>query len=401
MINSKSLLPFCFICFPFFAVAQKDTTEIKYRRSSLYTLMIDDSTRPHASAIKEAFEGYPVPEKFNDHNLKNRMLSSKALMDDQTVTISAFLDTNAIARKLIEKWFNRTKKGAFDMNLISERGQYNASEMDAKVALQTKRGLALLADAGEELIQNTFVLVSDFKYMSHEEMIDKARETSDAVQKISGRTNVGFGGLSLNSGILGAALDVGKKGYLVKTTSYLYRLEWNDSVSSVFYNDFWTDSLSLDKKKVAAFNTTDIFKLTFIGKDDAWADWPSSIYTTKSEDELVGKATIQALDAVIAKLQRKHEEFRTKSPLYIDPLATKIGLKEGLEANDTYEVLEKTQTEEGKTFYNKIGTIRVDKKQIWDNRYMATGDSINPVDRTLFKKVSGKEFYQGLLIKQK
>ena len=208
MINSKSLLPFCFICFPFFAVAQKDTTEIKYRRSSLYTLMIDDSTRPHASAIKEAFEGYPVPEKFNDHNLKNRMLSSKALMDDQTVTISAFLDTNAIARKLIEKWFNRTKKGAFDMNLISERGQYNASEMDAKVALQTKRGLALLADAGEELIQNTFVLVSDFKYMSHEEMIDKARETSDAVQKISGRTNVGFGGLSLNSGILGAALDL-------------------------------------------------------------------------------------------------------------------------------------------------------------------------------------------------
>ena len=98
-------------------------------------------------------------------------------------------------------------------------------------------------------------------------MIDKARETSDAVQKISGRTNVGFGGLSLNSGILGAALDVGKKGYLVKTTSYLYRLEWIDCVCSVFYNDFWTDSLSLDKKKVAAFNTTDIFKLTFIGKD--------------------------------------------------------------------------------------------------------------------------------------
>ena len=89
-------------------------------------------------------------------------------------------------------------------------------------------------------------------------------------------------------------------------------------------------------------NTTDIFKLTFIGKDDAWADWPSSIYTTKSEDELVGKATIQALDAVIAKLQRKHEEFRTKSPLYIDPLAAKIGLKEGLEANDTYEAVSYT-----------------------------------------------------------
>ena len=47
-----------------------------------------------------------------------------------------------------------------------------------------------------------------------------------------------------------------------------------------------------------------------------------------------------------------------------------------------------------------MGVIRVDRNQIWDNRYMATGDSIKPVDRTLFKGPN-KDYYPGMLIRQK
>ena len=108
------------------------------------------------------------------------------------------------------------------------------------------------------------------------------------------------------------------------------------------------------------------------------------------------------MDAVIAKLQKKYEDFRTKTPLYsIDPLAAKIGLKEGLEDGDKYQVLEQAVDANGKTVYNKIGVLKVNGKQIWDNRYMATGDSVKATDKTLFSKVSGKDLYPGLLIKQK
>ncbi|HEY9123429.1 MAG TPA: hypothetical protein VIO15_03755, partial [Bacteroidales bacterium] len=62
-----------------------------------------------------------------------------------------------------------------------------------------------------------------------------------------------------------------------------------------------------------------------------------------------------------------------------------------------------------KTIYKRVGTIKVDGSQIWDNRYMAA--EIQPVDttagaqpkplidRTLFKGASSK-YYEGMLIRQ-
>ena len=45
----------------------------------------------------------------------------------------------------------------------------------------------------------------------------------------------------------------------------------------------------------------------------------------------------------------------------------------------------------------------MDKKHpIWDNTYGAEEDNMNStVDRTYFKKVSGKEFFPGMLLVQK
>ena len=153
-----------------------------------------------------------------------------------------------------------------------------------------------------------------------------------------------------------------------------------------------------------AFENTDLFKLELVGFDKAWADLQSTIFTQKSEDELIRIATVKAIDAVIAKLQKQHDVFKTKTPLYsVDPLSAKIGLKEGLEKGDKYEVLEQYIDEEGRTRYDIKGVIRVDK-EIWDNRYMAAeereaeGKTDEGIDATLFK--GGGKFYPGLLIRQ-
>ena len=63
----------------------------------------------------------------------------------------------------------------------------------------------------------------------------------------------------------------------------------------------------------------------------------------------------------------------------------------------------------GKTQYVRMGTIKVDGKQIWDNRYMAAelqaadttaeGKAKPKFDRTFFKG-SSKKFYEGMLIRQ-
>jgi hypothetical protein len=162
---------------------------------------------------------------------------------------------------------------------------------------------------------------------------------------------------------------------------------------------------SINKAKKIAFEHSDIFKLKYIGYEVAWAELLPTVFTTKTEEQLVEIASVRAIDAVIAKLQRKFEAFRTKTPLYSnEPLAAKIGLKEGLEKGDKYEVLEQIMDKNGKTSYKRRGIIKVDKDHIWDNRFMAaeehqlTDNLIPAEDYTIFKGDS--KYYVGSLIRQ-
>ena len=42
--------------------------ELKYRRSSLYSLMVNHTDQNFAKEIREAFVQMPVPDKYNDHD---------------------------------------------------------------------------------------------------------------------------------------------------------------------------------------------------------------------------------------------------------------------------------------------------------------------------------------------
>jgi hypothetical protein len=283
------------------------------------------------------------------------------------------------------------------MNLIIERGQYDASVMDVNVAKNTARGVALLGDAGEELINNTFIVVTDFKYTDKEDVAKTAKKIIGLAKFIPGAGAA----VSISTTTANAALTVAGKGYFIKATSYLYRLRWNDSIATVFYNNYWMDDKSYDEIKKKAFDNANFFTLEYIGSETANEQTQSSVFTSKSNEELIMRATTKSVDKVISKLQRNHDQFKTKTPLFsTDPLTAKIGLKEGLEAGDRYEVLEQNVDENGKTYYKRVSVITVDKKQIWDNRYMAHEENPNAtLDRTYFVG-SGKALYPGMLIRQ-
>lgn len=373
---------------------KKDTVDNKYRRSSLYTMMVTDPTRTHEEVIKEYFTTKLLPSKFNNHNLEQRFINREN-GKDQLITNNSYLEANKIANQLIAKWFNRDTKGAFNMALIKERGFYDASILDINKAKLNTRGLSILADAGEELIGNTFILILDSRYLNKEEVGNVA--------------NAGISLLSNRLGLLGslAAKTVVKtvaKGYVVSTNAYLYRLTWNEEVSNKFYNDLWADNKNINKEKKAAFENADFFRLEYIGSDKAYSDVQSTSLTNKSESDLIGKATLKSIDNVISKLQENYDIFKTKTPLLTaEPeLTAKIGLKEGVTLKTKFEVLEQQLDENGKTKYVQVGKLKISKKTpIWDNQYGADEDNKDQTtDRTYFEKVSGKDFYPGLLIRQ-
>jgi hypothetical protein len=115
------------------------------------------------------------------------------------------------------------------------------------------------------------------------------------------------------------------------------------------------------------------------------------------------KVCTRAIDRSITELQQHFDEFKVFSPLMsIDPLYAYIGMKEGVNEDSRYEVLERTVNAEGRTEYKRVGIIKPEKGKIWDNRFMAADDNLegSDLEYTTFKKVSGKNFYPGMLIRE-
>ena len=77
-------------------------------------------------------------------------------------------------------------------------------------------------------------------------------------------------------------------------------------------------------------------------------------------------------------------------------------MKEDINEDSRYEVLEKEIDERGVTKYKRVGVIKPIPGKIWDNRYMASeeGSIESQLDATYFEKVSGGEFYKGYLIRE-
>ncbi len=398
-----------------FSQLSKELSDVKYRRSSLATILIESENFPQKETVLNAYYNAEFPDKYNDHNVveksfnpenyvitdEERVIAEAEKTDkdpDYTLLIDKYFKDKKIPNKIVAKWFDRDVDGSFDINLISERGQYDASALKADEAKSSARGSALLSDAGEELIDKTFVVVSKLKYVSNEiiasgiytvALTQTAKIENALVRKIAEI----------------AAAAVYKKtseGYSVWTTSYLYKLKWNDSIQAVFYNDYWMDKNNIDVNKKIAFDNSDLFNLEFIGSEKSRSLVTFSLKEKRTEEQIIMLSTTRNVDAVFAKLQKKYDVFKPKVPLLTGyPITAKIGMKEGLEAGDKFEVLEQTlDPDSGRTKYVRKGIIKVDKKLLWDNRFNAIEDSEEKevLQYTTFK--GGKDFYSGMLIRQ-
>lgn len=104
-----------------------------------------------------------------------------------------------------------------------------------------------------------------------------------------------------------------------------------------------------------------------------------------------------------AKLQKVYPDFGIKATIVsTDPIQADIGLKEGITIDDEYEVLEKEIDQNGIISLKRVGIIKPAEGKICDNRYMASYDneSSSELKYTTFEKMSGKDIYPGMLIRE-
>ena len=408
--------------------------ELSYRRNSLATLLVYHPEDEFGPEIYKAFDSLPIPDKYDDHSIEGY-----SIIDNSTIwgvqrkdsgyykatyghqLTAAELQKNAkftedllnreeMGKQMVAKWFglsgNNVEDATFNTKLIQTRGQYNANDVDVALALQTTRGLASLSDAGEELLGQTFVLVNDITYVTAEQEAQAAKTAMNVIGAIFDGIAGGNSGRQVAQAA-GAIAD-SFTGFKVKTHSYLYQLEWNDSIAAIFYQFHYTGKP--DPAKIQAFlDDKTTYRLKYVAHEYEF-DKKSVLKGKYSRTELVRTICARSMDKNIVALAKQYEDFKVKTPVYqvltnergkIEGYAAKIGMKEGITEGSKFQVVQRVQDPEtGKTKYKYVATVKANKGSIWDNRYNAVLEEADgaTLPYTTFTKTAGGEILPGMLL---
>lgn len=420
--------------------AEKKTVS-QYYRNALTSMMVYHPEDQFGYDVYQIFKDLPPEDKYDMHDVDLRVLDNSKItgvakhkgngLHRQTYGSSIVLtaeekQANAdamlelmnkadIGKRIVAKWFNLTgetlQDARFSTKLIEDRSDYNASVLDVEKARFTVEGMAALRNVSEELISHSFVLVSDMTYLTAE---DRAAAAKTTFAVLGGLLDA-LGGGNAGRRIAEDVGDIADKftGFKVMTHTYLFQLEWNDSISNIFYDKYYT--AEPDPERIAAFiKDNSSFRLTYLGTESANYEKTKGVGKYNRED-LLQMITVRSIDKNIAKLQKRFEAFRVKAPITAIEYNPKkgtptgframIGEKEGVEDDMKFEVLE-CKMVKGKIEYRRVAVLKPVKNRIWDNRFNALieNEKDGETEGTLFRidgdKTKANDIVPGMLIRQ-
>lgn len=429
-IGLAVLSSFLFHLSPLYAQSED---QMRYSRNSLAMTLVYHPEDEFGPEIFKAFDSLPVPDKYDDHNVEARVIDNSLIWGVQrkdsgyykatyghqltaqelranALHTEQLLNEAEVGKRMVAKWFgmegDSVENITFNTDLIQTRGQYNASDIDVTLALQTTRGLAALSDAGEELIGKTFVLVNDITYVTAEQEAEAAKIAMGVIGAVFDGITGGKAGRDLAN--VGGAIADSFTGFKVKTHSYLYQLVWNDSIAAIFYTQHYTGKP--DPEKVQAFlNDRSTYQLKYVAHEYEF-DKKSVLKGKYSRTELVRTICARSMDKNIVALAKQYEDFKVKTPVYqvladsrgrVTGYAAKIGMKEGISEGSKFQVVQRIiDPNTNKTTYKYVASVKAVKGKIWDNRYNAVLEEADgaTLPYTTFQKISGGEILPGMLL---
>lgn len=373
----------------------------KYHKGSMYSIMLKHDNQEYCEEMVDVFEKIPIQDNFYEFNLSKRVFKAGVLEESDTTKannqkphIDILLRDNAIGRRLVAKWFNQDKAGTFNPNQILEKGYYNVNASDIQTAIYShKTQEGVIYDAGEDLIGNTYVLVNDIQYG------DKRRNKEKRMSGAIALSAIPFVGMVAMP--VAGILTNDYSGFNVTVTSYLYRLNWTKEISDGFYNAYYTATPDANKKE-AFKNQKSLFTVSYIGSQTVHSQ-NSNFKGVNDRESQIRLVCTRAIDKAIAQLQKKHPEFRVRTPLLsTSPITAHIGIREDVTDDSRFEVLEVGETSDGRTTYKRVAVIKPKKGKIWDNRYMAEFEEQKNgiLKSTEFELVSGSISKTACLIRE-
>lgn len=419
-----------------------------YHRSSLVVMPIIHMQDSFANELVNAALTMPFPDRYdkiqyldnpNDFIVKlDNHCNLKQVKDTTAYKTYAYaLEQAQIAKSIVAAWFNYNDSTGFNTHYIAEKGNYDASVLAQELAAGTISGEVNIADASDELIGKSFVLVNDMAYINHAERAQLASDILEGIQAAADATTevgeaiagmqTGIGLLDGLSGLVGGAVALAGsatslvagmtqtvnellniEGFAVMECTYLYQLDWDVETQNTFYSKYYTETF--DSAKIAAFwadNTT--FKMKYVGMMPTTTNNATAFhageYAHLSQDEQITITCSRTLDDAINNLQTQYEDFRVYTPItqvITNPkgkaigVVAPIGMKEGVSQKKKYDLMEQTMVK-GRTVYKLVEPNLKPDKEIWDNRYVGGTEAVESTNQgTVFK--TKKEVYPGMLL---
>lgn len=346
---------------PLFAQEEvKNTTAVQsnlargYIRPSLTVIYVTDGSAPALKALKELKQQSTEQFYYNQVSLPDGRLNidfeqtgeyPKKLKEYTENLIKQY----NVGQGIMRCWFPKfdEKEKSYSLDVLAERGAYGATDSDILTAEASKRGKnTSLMTLGERMIDRSYMQVVYISSKTKKELL---------------------------------------------TTSFnsvLYKLNFGAEVSANFYEKGFDSANGLSKVE---------FPVTFVTQTKK----VDMIESTKEAENSKGftDKIASIYDEMLTRLSQAHADFQVQSPIAeTSPLRAKIGLKEGLQIDDRFYVMEQVLRSDGKSTKDVRRAVFRVTKDIADNRKNADGHG---KEYTTFYQVSGWNYDKGMTLVSK
>jgi hypothetical protein len=336
-----------------------------YNRNALTTVVLNFNEN-HSGQVFQQFHAMPVPEKFFNNALSNPVFDMRGVkrpvmaelpellqyMSDDFII--GKLQEQKVAQQILSQWFNRQKDGSFNVDVLKERGLYNANDNEFIAASASKRGTSTLMDMGLTLVNQTYVLVFDYYNIMNMNDYYIKNETPEK--------------------------DRTSNGYIGKVKTYLYRLDFGENVATDFFNKYWIYPDDKDKAgKIKAFDNAS-FKWIPVGRQIAehqssqYNPDKNTVIKQKTNEELIDDLNKNLMEKILPQMEARSAEMRVKAMVSnVKPISAKIGRKEGLGFDQRYFVYENRMDKNGSIYPKRVTVIK--SMKVADNRKVTSGET--------------------------
>ena len=349
-----------------------------YSRSSMTILFVK-----HASSnsnIYNSAKSIHVPSKYDDNTFGDNTLSVPISMTPDLTNLSGrgnsiymAIKSQKVVNNIIKEIFTDKKTGLISLEKIFERGEYGATDADYIAAMNSHLKDAALKDKGVDMLKNVYFQVFDIQGYNVTGEKTKTHTINGTVYLYK----VDIDSI-LTTGEFWNMIDLEKPDVSKQNMLNSY----NFSIKEISKGDFYSST-----QNVKNVNSSALVSNLLKKKDEAKEE--TLVY--KTEDEINYDLLDNCVTSSQVKWEKNVDAFKAKFPVFTaDPLAIKVGQKEGLEIDHLYEITENRMDEKGVISLKHIGWVRA--KSVVNNRAKADGKT----QPSIFYKVACGKVEKGM-----